>query len=341
MKYWIPASVAALAATELTLRTFGFGTPVLSQTDTETGYRFQPNQKINRFGKNIEYNQYSQRSEPITPEKPQRKIRILMTGDSVLNGGNPTDQSNIITELFENKLTKSNHPAEVLNASAGSWGIGNQQGYLRKFGTFNSNAVILQIGTHDLLQPTSTGEKIGKSPNAPTQAPLLGLQEAVTRYALPKVTKILKLNSPPAEIPQLKQTNQQFQQNIESLKAIINQIRKQNIPVFVLFTPNREDLLPTFQTPEYKTQFIQLLNSLQVPVIDTHTAWEKLPTTTVKTYFRDGVHLSVTGNQAAANLLYEKLCVEKELVVCSDVESTTDRNRLIQKATTASNSSYH
>ena len=122
IKYWIPASVATLAATEVTLRlAFGLGTPVLSQADTATGYRFQPNQKIYRFGKNIEYNQYSQRSEPITPEKPQGKIRILMTGDSVLNGGNPTDQSNIITELFENKLTTSNHPAEVLNASAGSW----------------------------------------------------------------------------------------------------------------------------------------------------------------------------------------------------------------------------
>ncbi|MGB3757886.1 MAG: hypothetical protein WBA07_16155 [Rivularia sp. (in: cyanobacteria)] len=98
MKYWILASVVALAATEATLRlAFGLGNPVLSQTDTETGYRFQPNQKIYRFGKNIQYNQYSQRSEPITPEKSQGKLRILMTGDSVLNGGNPTDQSNIIT----------------------------------------------------------------------------------------------------------------------------------------------------------------------------------------------------------------------------------------------------
>lgn len=327
MKYWILASVAALAATEATLRlAFGLGNPVLSQADIETGYRFQPNQKIYRFGKNIEYNQYSQRSEPITPEKLQGKVRILMTGDSVLNGGNPTDQSNIITELFENKLLSSAYAAEILNASAGSWGIGNQQGYLRKFGTFNSNAVILQIGTHDLLQPTSTSERVGKSPNYPNQPPLLALQEAVSRYALPKVTSIFKLKSSPAEIPELKQTNEQFQQNMESLKAIIHQIHNQNIPVFVLFTPNRKDLLPTPQTPKYKTQFIQLLNSLQVPVIDTHAAWAKLPTATVKTYFRDSVHLSIVGNQAAANLLFEQLCVEKELLACSDVISTSDKH---------------
>ncbi|MGB3757887.1 MAG: SGNH/GDSL hydrolase family protein [Rivularia sp. (in: cyanobacteria)] len=155
---------------------------------------------------------------------------------------------------------------------------------------------------------------------------MLALQEAFTRYALPKATSIFKLKSPPAEIPQLKQTNQQFQENMQSLKAIINQIRNQNIPVFVLFTPNREDLLPTPQTPEYKTQFIQLLNSLQVPVIDTHTAWAKLPTATVKTYFRDSVHLSVAGNQAAADLLFKQLCIEKKLLACSHIISNSHEN---------------
>jgi len=87
-KYWIPAFViVALTATEVVLRlAFGLGNPVLSQADPDTGYRFQPNQKIFRFGKHVEYNQYSQRSEPITLKKPKRILRILMTGDSVLNG---------------------------------------------------------------------------------------------------------------------------------------------------------------------------------------------------------------------------------------------------------------
>ena len=145
LKYWILISVlAVVVVTEATLRlVLGLGKPVLSQADSDTGYRFQPNQRIYRFSKNIEYTQYSQRSEPITIEKPQGKLRILMVGDSVLNGGNFIDQSQIISELFEKKLIASAHRAEVLNASAGSWGIGNQLGYLRKFGTFNSDAVIL------------------------------------------------------------------------------------------------------------------------------------------------------------------------------------------------------
>ncbi|MBD3560821.1 SGNH/GDSL hydrolase family protein, partial [Planktothrix sp. FACHB-1355] len=194
-KYWIPASVVGiLITTEVTLRlALGLGNPVLVQADSDTGYRFQPNQKIFRFGKHIQYNQYSQRSEPITPEKPAGKLRILMLGDSVLNGGNPTDQSQIITELFEAKLSASGHPAEVLNASSGSWGIGNQLGYLRKFGTFNADAVILQIGTHDLTQPTSNSEIVGHHPSFPTHPPLLAIQEAWTRYAWPNLAFRLKL----------------------------------------------------------------------------------------------------------------------------------------------------
>lgn len=318
LKSWIPTSVIALLAlTELTLRFgFGLGNPVLSQADSDTGYRFQPNQKTVRFGRTIEYNQYSQRSEPTTLENPQDKLRILMTGDSVLNGGNSTDQPQTITELFEAQLTQSKHPAEVLNASAGSWGIGNQLGYLRKFGTFQSDALILQIGSHDLRQPTSTSEPVGNHPAYPTHPPLLATQEAITRYALPRLTRLLKSDSSPTETAP-EQLNQQFQENMKNLKAIVQLARDNNIPVFVLYTPDRKDLIPTPETPERKPQFLQLLNSLQVPVIDTQTAWSNLPSSTVQTYFRDGVHLTEAGNKAVADLLIQQLCTESQLPACS------------------------
>ncbi|MUL37286.1 SGNH/GDSL hydrolase family protein [Gloeocapsopsis dulcis] len=319
--YWIPSiAIIALTATEIALRlAFGLGNPVLSQADADTGYRFQPNQKLSRFGKTIEYNQYSQRSEPITLEKPQGTLRILMIGDSVLNGGNPTDQSQILSELFKAKLSTSQDSTQVLNASAGSWGIGNQLGYLRKFGTFQADAVILQIGTHDLIQPKSTSERVGRDPNYPNQAPLLAIQELVSRYALPKTTRLLKLNSSSTEIPEVASNQQklQFEQNMESFKNIVNRLRTENIPVFVLYTPNRADLLPNFNSPPYKSEFFQLLKSLEIPVIDTHTNWSNLPPATVVTYFRDQVHLSVAGNQAAAELLFQQLCMKRQSTACS------------------------
>lgn len=301
--------------TEVSLRFLGFANPPLSQKDADTGYRFQPNQKINRFGRNIEYNQYSQRSEPISLDKSKNQIRILMTGDSVLNGGNPIDQYQTITELFEAKLVQGGSPSEILNASAGSWGIGNQLGYIEKFGTFKADALILQIGTHDLTQGKSKGDVVGTSINYPDRRPSLAIQEAFLRYALPHFQRTFFPKSTLTRSPQ--QLDQQFHQNMESLKIIANIAQTRNIPLFVLFSPNREDLLPTPKTPAYKNQFLQVLNTLKIPVIDTHTAWSNLPSSTVETYFRDGVHLTETGNQATADLLYQKICLNELLSVCS------------------------
>lgn len=321
LKYWLPGSlIATFIATELTLRLVGLGTPVLLQADPATGYRYQPNQKVFRFGKRVEYNQYSQRSEPITPNKSPGTLRILMTGDSVLNGGNPTDQKQIISEQLEARIASSGKPVEVLNASAGSWGIGNQLGYLQEFGTFDSDAVILQIGTHDLTQPTSTSDPVGRDPNFPTSPPLLAIQELWGRYLLPRVARFFPVSSPttPVPPPSTQQHKQQFQDNWQSVKAIITLVYSQNIPVFVLFTPDRHNLIPTFNVPPDKPEFVQQLNALGVSVIDTHTAWSTLPTTTVETYFRDGVHLSVAGNQAAADLLFQQLCTSNQLPACAN-----------------------
>ncbi|KAB8318130.1 SGNH/GDSL hydrolase family protein [Tolypothrix campylonemoides VB511288] len=319
-KYWIPASIAAALVTlEVSLRlAFGLGSPALSQADSDTGYRFVPNQNIFRFGKRIKYNQYSQRSEPITPEKPQGVVRILMTGDSVLNGGNPTDQAQIISEQLKTRLSSSGKSVEVLNASAGSWGIGNQQGYLRKFGIFQSNAVILQIGSHDLTQPTSTSAPVGHNPNYPDRPPVLATQELITRYILPRLF-LSTASNPSSTTPQVlnKEDDKQFQENIQQFKAMVNLIRAKKVPVFVLFTPNREDLIPTPKTPKYKSKFLQVLKELQIPVFDTHTAWSSLPTTTVQSFFRDDVHLNEAGNQAAVDLISKQLCTYSKLQVCS------------------------
>lgn len=316
--YWIPGVAVFVAiATEISLRlAFGLGTPVLVQTDPQTGYRFKPNQNIIRFGKKVQYNQYSQRSEPITPQKPPGKLRILMIGDSVLNGGNPTDQSQTITELFEAKLGEK---AEILNASAGSWGIGNQLGYLREFGTFNADAVILQIGTHDLTQPTSNSAGIAFHPAYPTHPPLLAIQDAWTRYLWPTLAGKLGLGSSGADFsasPTSTNPDKQFKQNMEVFKETVKLVKSKKIPVFVLFTPNRDDLLPKHNVPKYKSEFLRLLLTLQVPMIDSHEAWSTLPPTTVETYFRDYVHLSVAGNGAIADLLTGQLCQRRQLPAC-------------------------
>ncbi|MGD1874817.1 MAG: SGNH/GDSL hydrolase family protein [Mastigocoleus sp.] len=333
MKIFIPKYLilvyifAGFSVFEIVLRlTFGLGNPPLFQADSDTGYRFQPNQKLTRFGKKIQYNQYSQRSESITLNKPQKGLRIMIVGDSVSNGGAITDQSKIISEQLKDKLNTKANKLEVLNASTGSWGIGNQLGYIRKFGTFQSDLIIIQIGSHDLMQPTSTDKNLGK-PYTPIHNPALATQELIIRYILPRLSilKFIDKNSNPnsnsnISIPKggITKSNEQFKQNMDYLREIISLIRSKKIPILVLFTPDKIDLIPTFRTPIYKSEFLQIIKQLKVPIVDTHLAWSKLPKITVESHYRDFIHFNERGNLAVADLLSKEICIKDKFKICSE-----------------------
>ncbi|WP_445246234.1 SGNH/GDSL hydrolase family protein [Microcoleus sp. OTE_8_concoct_300] len=313
-KYWIPGcAIASLSAIELGLRLLGFGNPALLQTDANAGYIFAPNQVVYRFGNRLEYNQFSQRSEQIDSAKPEGTFRILMIGDSVLNGQNITDQKETIPELFEARLLGIKKQVEVLNASAGSWGIGNQLGYIRKFGTFESDAVILQIGTHDLLQPPSSSAGVGNDLLMPNRKPLLAIQEVFQRHVSPKLSSIFVSNSP-AGVPVSE--SQRFMENMQRFEQIVALVRSKNMPLFVLYTCDRADLLPVPNQPKFKSEFVDRLKALKIPLIDTHAAWSTLPKTRVESYFRDWVHPTAPAYESIADLVFQQLCIEKKLVAC-------------------------
>ncbi|WP_293231573.1 SGNH/GDSL hydrolase family protein [Microcoleus sp. PH2017_05_CCC_O_A] len=323
-RYWMPGcAIASLSAIELALRLLGFGNPALLQADAEVGYIFAPNQLVYRFGNRLQYNQFSQRSEQIDSAKPEGTIRILMTGDSVLNGNNSTDQAETITELLAARLLGIKKQVQVLNASAGSWGIGNQLGYIRKFGTFESDAVILQIGTHDLLQPSSTSAGLKNNPLMPNRQPLLAIQEVFDRYVMPRFSSVFVPNSPVGGVP-VPET-QRFRENMQRFEQIVALVRESNIPLFVLYTCDRSDLLPVPNQPRFKSQFVDRLKALKIPLIDTHAAWSKLPKTTVESYFRDGVHPTAPAYESIADLLFQQLCTEKKLAACSLTNTNSEK----------------
>jgi hypothetical protein len=296
-----------LLGIEVGLRLYGFGNPVLSQADNYTGYRFLPNQKVTRFGRYIEYNQYSQRSDPIALEHPKGKYRILMTGNSILNGGNPTNQNQTITELLKNKLSNGGHPAEVLDASAGAWGIENELGYIKEFGLFHSDLLILEIDTGNLTRKINKDKKYA-DPNFPYHRPLLAIQDALFRYVIPSIEKIISYKVQNTETSP-RELDNQFKKNMRMLKDIISIAHSNGSSVAVIYIPNQNDLIPDFKIPKYKKDFLGILNSLNVPVIDAQTKWTDLSSSTIKSFYRDDLHLSVEGNKAVASLLYKNICV--------------------------------
>lgn len=119
--------LAALLSLEAFLRlALGLGSPLLFEKDPDVGYYYRANQDVHRFFNHIHINQFHQRNQDIWLS-PSVAVRLLMVGDSVTFGGTLTGQSQTITALLEQQLHEAtNKRFEVLNASAGSWGIGNQ-----------------------------------------------------------------------------------------------------------------------------------------------------------------------------------------------------------------------
>jgi hypothetical protein len=65
---------------------FGFGNPLTYITDEHIGYLLAPNQRTKRFGNRIEINEYSMRGAPVQKSLPSSTLRILLLGDSIVNG---------------------------------------------------------------------------------------------------------------------------------------------------------------------------------------------------------------------------------------------------------------
>jgi lysophospholipase L1-like esterase len=281
--------IFAAALAEAILRfVCGLGNPLLVQKDPDVGCLFQPNQKIARFGKHIRINSAHQRSDDFTPKAGV--LRILVLGDSV-TFGTDLDQSETITVQLQQQLC-AHKPAEVLNASAASWGIGNELAYLRKFGTCDARWVILQIGSHDLLQ-----QKSDAGPSMPERRPPLALGELWGCYLRPWFSGIsasARAGAVPAQL--------QFCENMDDLIAALDLIRDAGAQGLILHTPERAEVTGTATACGlWREAFLAIAGYERVRVINLLELWRDDPE--AASYFRDHVNLTAAGNAAVARLL--------------------------------------
>lgn len=172
--FFIIIFIAVVVGAEIMLRCiWGFCDAPLSMTSSKYEYIFMPSQRHRRFGNNISYNSYSQRSDEINKEK----IPVLCLGDSVLNGGVQTDDSELATSIVTQK-TKF----QCLNISAGSWGPDNCAAYLQENGVFNSKIMILVASSHDAFDNMDFMPVVDVCPSFPNKQYLLALWELWDRY---------------------------------------------------------------------------------------------------------------------------------------------------------------
>ena len=183
--------VVACGVLELIARWgLGLGDPPISVPDAEIDYIFAPNQDCNRFGNRIVYNSVSMRSEHDIDAFPQPgRRRILLVGDSVVNGGVLTDQADLASTLLDEEL-RAKGQGDAWNISAGSWGPMNYAAYFKRHGTFGATDLVLEVNSHDLWEddPKATGgANVGKDVAIPDHKPLLACWEGFDRYFMPRL----------------------------------------------------------------------------------------------------------------------------------------------------------
>lgn len=175
-------ALGAIVLAETLARTvLGLGGPPLSMTHSSIEYLYRPVQDVMRFDKRFIVNAYGMRSEAFSRNKGEGELRIMVFGDSVVNGGNLTDHEELATTLLARRLkTELGRNVTVGNITAGSWGPGNWLAYAKEFGFFDADVVVLVASSHDAADnPTFLPLDPGTHPQ---ERPALALVEGITRY---------------------------------------------------------------------------------------------------------------------------------------------------------------
>ena len=126
------------------------GDPVLMQAHPTIEYLAKPDQDVRIYGKRHRINALGMRSDDPPPPDVEA-IRVLVLGDSVINGGRQTDHEQLATTLAQRALhEKLGREVWIGNASAGSWGPANWRAYVETFGTLDANLAVVVVSPHDV-----------------------------------------------------------------------------------------------------------------------------------------------------------------------------------------------
>ncbi|ESA34823.1 lipolytic protein g-d-s-l family [Leptolyngbya sp. Heron Island J] len=293
-------SVTGFLLIELALRLlFGFGNPPLYIGDDDIGYLLAPNQRVRRLGNLITINQYSMRSDEIEKTRPENTLRVFLIGDSIVNGNWWTDQSAILSALLKQSLARSEQQqaVDVLNASANSWGPRNELAYLQRFGTFESQIVMLVINTDDLFGVQPNPLQVGKDRSYPDKKPLLAVLELAGRFR----------KQPP--IPGLKEIQNEkgdrIGKNLTAIAEIKQYVDHHNGILLLAMTPLKREVLngPRDYEIVARQRVDEFVTQQHIPYVDFLRHFQD--TANPVGLYRDHIHLSPSGNALVTQSLTE------------------------------------
>ncbi len=296
--------IILIILTEIILRiTVGFGNPLLYITDEKIGYLIAPNQRTKRNGNLIEINSYSMRTKPINKERNKDTLRVLIIGDSIVNGGWWTDQNKTISALLEKSLKDNNNQysdVEVLNISANSWNPRNELAYLQKFGTFDSQIIILIINTDDFFGLKPSSLVVGNDFNYPNKKPLFAWQELGQKIIK---NKFKKVNDSSINVEKDLLTK-----NLNAIKEIKLISDKKKAQFILALTPLKREITPPYSRDYEEKARIKLQDLTQtqkINYIDFLTLFKQEKNST--NFYYDHIHLNQLGTEFISKTLCKQI----------------------------------
>lgn len=276
----------------------GLGTPPLSISHPSIEYMFKPNQDLQRFGNHIIINQYGMRTTPFPAHKIDNEFRLMVYGDSVLNGGNLTDHNDLATTILQKKLSEEGNIVVVGNISAGSWGPGNWLAYVKEYGFFDADFIVLIISSHDYADNPSFQHLDEKT--HPTETPSLALIEGITRY-LPRYLPKFSDTHP----EKTKITEKMAIQGLKDLKGFLLLAKKESRNVMVLQHWEKSELESGAARPGNK-EIRVLCESLGITPISLEPYFRSSIKNGNNPY-QDNIHPNPIGQKLIANAILENM----------------------------------
>ncbi len=285
------------------LRLFwGLGTPVLYDLDPAIEYVQRPNQDLWRFGQHVLVNEYGMRSRSFPAHRTDpRELRVLVIGDSVVNGGVLTDHAKLATTLAESRLAAElGRPVIVGNISAGSWGPPNQLAYLERFGLFDADIVVLVLSSHD------AGDVPGSQPpdpsQIPTERPWCAISELVTRYLPSRLPG--SSTPPPTPGSQDRLDNPAgVAASMEALRAIVGKARATKADIVIV----QHWELPEIEANEPRAGhdlIARASDEVNAPRVELGPIFRS---SGAAACFRDHIHLSDVGQASLAGVIVDEV----------------------------------
>lgn len=305
LSWLLIVAILIIAVGELFARYYlGLGTPPLSVADPQIEYLFKPDQDVYRFGNHFYTNHYGMRSNAFPAKREGRELRVMVFGDSVLNGGSLTDQTDLATSILQKNLAELTFNNVVVgNISAGSWGPGNWLAYVKKYGFFDADIIVLVISSHDYAD-NPTFEPL--NPNThPTERPFSALIEGITRY-LPRYLPYFAPNESTKETDHFAEpATEQVSKGLEDLKSFLD-LAKNNAKSVLVFQHWQRNEISEGKANPGNARIRDLCESIGISPIELKPYF-KQSIGSGKNPYRDNIHPNQTGQQLIAKAILENL----------------------------------